>query len=67
MRGARIMGLFGVRMMGINKRIDVFYEPHIGFGIRWQRNWTYELNVSISFPFITVQLGFGKDMTMYEG
>jgi len=53
--------------MGINKRIDIFYERHIGFGIRWERKWTYELNVSISLPLITVQLGFGKSMQRYEG
>lgn len=53
--------------MGPRKRIDFFYEPHIGFGIRWQRKWSYELEVSVSFPFITMVLGFGKEMQQYEG
>lgn len=53
--------------MGNHKRIDVFYEAHIGIGIRWQRRWAYELEISISIPFITLTIGFGKPMINCEG
>jgi hypothetical protein len=43
-----------------HKRFDVFFEKHIGFGIRW-RSWNYALDLSISFPFVTVTFGIGEE------
>lgn len=42
------------------KRVNVFFERHIGLGIRWQWGFIYPLEVSLSFPFATVTVGFGK-------
>lgn len=41
-------------------RLDVFFEKHIGLGIRWETGWPFALTLSIAFPFVTVTLGFGK-------
>ena len=43
-----------------SKRIDVFFEKHIGVGIRWAK-FVYQLELSVSIPFITIVIGIGKD------
>jgi len=40
------------------KRFDVFFEKHIGIGLRW-RSGVYKLELSLSLPFITITYGFG--------
>lgn len=42
-----------------NKRFDIIFEKHIGFGIRWD-NYQYPFQLSIALPFITVTIGVGK-------
>lgn len=42
-----------------SKRFDIFFEKHIGFGIRWDTD-NYPLYLSIAFPFFTVNIGFGR-------
>lgn len=44
--------------MGI-KRFDLFFEQHIGLGIRWRR-WNYPFELSISVMCVTVVIGFGR-------
>lgn len=41
------------------RRFDLFYEPHIGFGVRW-RSLLFDLELSIAFPLITVTIGLGR-------
>lgn len=41
------------------KRFDVFFEKFIGFGIRWC-TYFYQLDISISLPFVTFCVGIGK-------
>lgn len=40
-------------------RFDIFFEWHIGFGVRW-RSGAYPLELSIAIPFITVVIGVGS-------
>ena len=40
------------------KRFDYFRENHIGLGIRW-RSIYYQLELSISIPFVTFVIGIG--------
>jgi len=47
-------------MSECESRITVFFERHIGFGIRWTKNWCYQFEVSVAFPFVTVNIGFGE-------
>nr|BDD47741.1 hypothetical protein 4 [Piscirickettsiaceae bacterium] len=47
--------------MGKNKRLDLIFEKHIGFGVRWDR-WDYQLDISIAFPFVTIIIGLGKEL-----
>lgn len=46
--------------MGKNKRFDIFFEKHIGFGIRWD-DYYYSFHLSIAMPFITINIGIGED------
>jgi len=41
------------------KRFNIFFDKHIGFGIRWE-TWIYPLEISIAFPFFTITYGFGR-------
>lgn len=41
------------------RRLDIFFERHIGFGIRWD-NYHFQLELSIAFPFVTIAIGIGK-------
>lgn len=43
------------------KRFDVFFEKHIGLGIRWNRGGCYAFEMSFAFPFLTFMIGFGKE------
>lgn len=43
------------------RRFDIFFEKHIGFGVRWQ-SWSYDIDLSIAFPFFTITLGLGRDL-----
>jgi len=45
--------------MGAAKRFDIFYDRHIGFGIRWD-NFSYQFELSIALIFFTVNIGFGR-------
>lgn len=47
--------------MAAHKRLNAIFDKHIGFGIRWDR-WNHELDISISFPFITIIIGLGKKL-----
>lgn len=47
-----------------NKRFDIFFDKHFGFGIRWDTR-LYDLYLSIAFPFFAITIGFGKDKTEY--
>ena len=40
-------------------RFSLFFEKHIGFGIRWSK-WRYPLEVSVALPFVTMTFGFGS-------
>ena len=40
-----------------NKFIDVFYEPHIGIGLRWYRADNH-ICISASIPFVTATFRF---------
>lgn len=51
--------------MGHTPRIDFFYEPHIGFGIRWD-DVLYKWHISIAFPFFTITFGLGKDLQGFK-
>jgi len=42
-----------------DKRFDIFFEKHIGFGIRWD-NYADELTISIAIPFVTFTAVVGK-------
>ena len=44
-----------------NKRFDIFFERHFGFGIRWGQ-LAYKLDLSIAFPFVTITFGIGKEL-----
>ena len=46
--------------MGEVRRFDIFFEKHIGLGVRWD-SFEYPLHVSIAFPFFTITIGFGKE------
>jgi hypothetical protein len=48
-----------------NKRFDIFFEKHFGFGIRWDTH-LYDLQLSIAFPFFTITIGLGKDKVNYD-
>jgi len=43
-----------------NKRFAIFLEKHIGFGIRWDTDF-YDLELSIAIPFVTINIGIGRD------
>ena len=43
-----------------SKRFIIFFEKHIGFGIRWDSDF-YDLDISIAIPFITLNIGIGKN------
>lgn len=47
-----------------SKRINIFFERHIGFGVRWDR-WAGRLDnslaVSLSIPFVTIEVLFYGD------
>lgn len=42
------------------KRFDIFFDQHIGVGLRWKIDWYYPLMISIALPFVTIVLGIGK-------
>ncbi len=46
--------------MGEIKRFEIFFERHIGFGVRWCVGGEFPLHVSVAFPFFTVTVGFGR-------
>lgn len=46
--------------MGDPKRFDYFFESHIGLGIRWRTGYAFPFELSISIPFVTFTIGFGK-------
>jgi len=43
-------------------RFDLFFENHIGFGIRWEINDSFPFHLSIFLPFVTITIGFGKHL-----
>lgn len=49
----------GRGIMG-KKRFDIFFEKHIGLGIRWDR-FLYAFDLSISIMCITITIGFGEE------
>ena len=42
------------------RRFNIFFEKHVGLGIRWDTTWYYPFELSIAIPFITITIGFGK-------
>ena len=42
-----------------NSRIHIFFERHIGVGIRWRR-CEYPFELSIAFPFVSMDICFGS-------
>lgn len=42
-----------------NRRFDIFFERHIGVGVRWD-SFLYPVHLSIAVPFVTLTIGFGK-------
>lgn len=40
-------------------RFAIFFERHIGFGLRWD-HLMYPFELSVSIPFLTVSIGFGE-------
>jgi hypothetical protein len=44
-----------------HKRFDMFFERHIGIGLRWELNWYYDVELSIALPFVTICVGLGKE------
>lgn len=45
-----------------NKRFDIFFDKHIGIGIRWNSDF-YDFHLSIALIMFTITIGFGKDKT----
>ena len=45
--------------MGSQTRFYMLCEKHIGLGIRWS-SFDYQLEISISLPFLTFVFGLGK-------
>lgn len=43
------------------KRLDIFFEQHIGVGVRWATGWGYQLVISIALPFVTFAIGLGRE------
>jgi hypothetical protein len=47
--------------MGDHKRFDVFFEKHLGLGIRWMMDdgtfWCY---LSVSIMFVTINIGIWR-------
>lgn len=41
-------------------RFDLYFENHIGLGIRWRRNVAFPLEVSIGIPFVSCIIGIGR-------
>lgn len=41
------------------KRFDIFFEKHIGIGLRWDSIY-YPLEISLSIMFLTVVIGIGE-------
>lgn len=46
--------------MGNSKRFDMYFEPFIGFGIRFG-HWLYRFEIIIHLPFLTIMIGLGKE------
>ena len=46
--------------MGARRRINIFFERHFGFGIRWSNDGDYPLELSFAFPFVTMTVGIGE-------
>lgn len=46
--------------MGHKRRFDVYYDKHLGFGIRWG-SFHYQIEIAISIPFVTFFIGIGSE------
>ncbi len=42
------------------KRIDIFFEDHIGVGLRWRTHCVFPLTLSLSVMFVTITVGIGN-------
>jgi hypothetical protein len=42
------------------KRFDIFFERHLGIGIRWCSD-LYQLEISLAIPFVTFVIGLGRE------
>ncbi len=47
-------------MMGPQDRFAIFFERHIGFGVRWSSFGAYRFELSIAIPFVTINIGIGE-------
>lgn len=43
-----------------SKRFSVFFERHIGLGLRWQSDCMFPFELSLAFMCVTINIGFGK-------
>lgn len=43
------------------RKFSLFFEKHIGLGVRWELNFIYALELSISIPFLTVTVVLGAE------
>ena len=43
-----------------SKRFDIFFDKHIGIGIRWD-SFKYALEISIALIMFTVVIGIGEE------
>lgn len=51
--------------MGHTKRFEIFFDNHIGLGIRWE-NYPYKFCLSIALIFFTMTIGLGEDMQDFK-
>lgn len=49
-----------------SKRFDLFFERHIGIGLRWDRHGGYPLTLSLALPFVTITVGIGTSTYQEE-
>jgi hypothetical protein len=42
-----------------HKRFEMFFERHIGIGLRWDHAG-FPLHLSLALPFVTVTVGIGS-------
>jgi len=41
-------------------RFDIFRERHFGIGLRWETHYEFPLLLSLTLPFFSITVGFGR-------